>query len=89
MEIVSVLQKQKLSMKSGTEAESVGADDASSLVLWTNIFLEAQGYKVEKDSLYQNNKISILIQENSKNILSKRKIHLNMRCFFSRINFKR
>ena len=40
-EIVSVSKKQKLNTKSSTEAELVGTDDASSLILWTKIFLEA------------------------------------------------
>ena len=39
--IVSVLQNQKLNTKSSTEAELVGADDASSLIVWTKLFLEA------------------------------------------------
>ena len=46
--IVSMSRKQKLNIKSGMEAELVGSDDASSLILWTNIFLEAQGYKVKQ-----------------------------------------
>ena len=37
--IVSVSQKQKLNTKISMEADLVGADDASSLILWTNIFL--------------------------------------------------
>ena len=45
--IVSVLQKQKLNTKSSTEDKLVGADDASSLILWTNLFVESQGYKAE------------------------------------------
>ena len=35
--IVSVTQKQKLNTKSSTEAELVGVDDKSSLILYTNI----------------------------------------------------
>ena len=81
-EIVSVSQKQKLNTKIGTESKLVGADDASSLILWTKIFLEAQGFKVEKNSLYQDNKINILLQENGKNSYSKRTRHLNIRYFF-------
>ena len=46
--IVSMSWKQKLDIKSGMEAELVGSDDASSLILWTNIFLKAQGYKVKQ-----------------------------------------
>ena len=35
-------------MKISTEAEFVGVDDASSLILWTKLILEAQEYKVEE-----------------------------------------
>ena len=42
VEIVSVSQKQKLNSKSSAEADLVGAYDASSLILWTNIFLRTR-----------------------------------------------
>ena len=48
-----MLQKQKLNMKSITQADLVGVDDVSSIILWTNIFMEAQGYKV-KQKVYTN-----------------------------------
>ena len=37
--------KQKLNTKSSTQAELVGADDVSNGLLWTECFVEAQGYK--------------------------------------------
>ena len=43
--IVSVSLKKKLNIKISTEADLVGSDDVSSLILWNNIFLESQGYK--------------------------------------------
>ena len=54
--IVSVSRKQKLNTKSSTEAELVGADDISTLILWTELFMEAQGYPIKRNILYQNNK---------------------------------
>ena len=44
-------QKQKLNTCSSTEAELVGADDASGSILWTKYFVETQGYKVKKNIL--------------------------------------
>jgi len=44
----SISRKQKLNTRSSTEAELVGADDVSTMILWTKLFLEEQGYKVEK-----------------------------------------
>ena len=38
--------KQKLVTRSTSEAELVGADDASTKIFWAKFFLEAQGYEV-------------------------------------------
>ena len=51
--------KQKLVTRSTCEAELVGADNASTKILWTKLFLEAQGYKVCENTLYQDNKSTI------------------------------
>ena len=51
--IASVLRKQKLNIKSITQADLVGVDDLSSLILWTKLFMEAQGYKA-KQKVYIN-----------------------------------
>ena len=82
-EIVSVSRKQKMNKKILTAAELLGVDDASSLILRTNIFLEAQGYKYEKYILYQDNKIIILSWGKGKDSLIKRTRHLNIRYVFS------
>ena len=47
--IQTLSRKQKLNTKSSTDAELVGADDAAVMILWTMLFLEAQGYKVERN----------------------------------------
>ena len=60
--VQSLSRKQKLNTKSSTDAELVGADDAAVMILWTMLFLEAQGYKVEKNVLYQDNKSAILLE---------------------------
>ena len=41
--VQSMSKKQKLNTKSSTEAELVGADDAAVMILWTKLFMEAQG----------------------------------------------
>jgi hypothetical protein len=43
---ISISRKQKLNTKSSTEAELVGVDDATTLILWTKLFLEAQGHHI-------------------------------------------
>ena len=32
------------------------ADDASTKILWTKLFMEAQGYDIRENILYQDNK---------------------------------
>ena len=80
--IVSLSRKHKLNTRSSTEAELVAADDASVVILWTKLFLEAQGYGIDKNILYQDNKSAILLEENGKKSSSKRTRALNIRCFF-------
>ena len=75
-------QKQKLNTRSSTEGELVGADDASQMILWTKLFMEAQGYDIDKNILYQDNKSTILLLENGKRSSSKRTRAINIRYFF-------
>jgi hypothetical protein len=44
----SISRKQKLNTKSSTESELVGADDVSVMILWTKLFLEEEGYEIER-----------------------------------------
>ena len=48
----AVSRKQKLNTRSSTESELVAVDDVSTMVLWTKLFLEEQGYDVEKNIRY-------------------------------------
>ncbi len=80
--IISVSRKQKLNTRSSTEAELVGADDMSNMILWTKLFMEAQGYPLKENILHQDNKSAILLEENGKRSSSKRTRALNIRYFF-------
>ena len=80
--VQSKSQKQKLNTRSSTEAELVGADDVVTPILWTKQFMEAQGYPVEENILYQDNKSTILLQENGRKSAGKRSRALNVRYFF-------
>ena len=74
--------KQKLNTKSSTEAELVGADDMSVMILWTLLFMSHQGYDIEKNILNQDNKSAILLEKNGRKSAGKRSRALNIRYFF-------
>jgi hypothetical protein len=57
-------KQQKLNMKSSSKVELVGVDDVMPQVLWTLYFLEAHGYKIDDNIIYQDNKSSILLETN-------------------------
>ena len=80
--IQSMSRKQKLNTRSSTEAELIGVDDAMTMVLWTKFFLEAQGYDVEENVVYQDNKSAILLEKNGRKSAGKRSRALNVRYFF-------
>ena len=75
-------KKQKLNTRSSTEAELVGVDDAMTMILWTVLFMEAQGYPIEKNVLYQDNKSAILLEVNGRKSAGKRSCALNVRYYF-------
>jgi hypothetical protein len=74
--------KQKLNSRSSTEAELIGVDDAITMILWTKLFMEAQGYVVEENIIYQDNKSSILLEKNGRKSAGKRSRAINIRYFF-------
>jgi hypothetical protein len=82
--------KQKLNTRSSTESEIVGVDDCMPAICWTRYFLEAQGYAVSENIVYQDNKSAILLEKNGKASSSKRTKHINIRYYFvtDRINQK-
>ena len=74
--------KQKLNTRSSTETEVVGADDFMPAVCWTRYFMDAQGYPIKDNVLYQDNMSSMLLEKNGKASSSKRTKHINIRYFF-------
>ena len=75
-------KKQKLNVRSSTEAELVGVDDYIAQVLWTNYFLKAQGFTTEDTIIYQDNKSAMLLEKNGRISSGKRTKHINARYFF-------
>ena len=76
---MSFLHGQKLNVKSSTECELVGVNDAILQMMWGRYFIEAQGYTVEHNILYQDNKSTILFATNGRSSSSKRTKHITHR----------
>jgi hypothetical protein len=74
--------KQKLNSRSSTEAELIGVDDAMTMILWTKLFMEAQGYVIEENIVYQDNKSAILLEKNGRKSAGKRSRAINIRYYF-------
>jgi hypothetical protein len=56
--------KQKINVKSSTEAELVGASDFIPQTIWTNSFINAQGYEVLDSKLNQDNMSAMKMERN-------------------------
>ena len=62
--VTSISHKQGINTCSSTKAELVAADEVVGSMLWTQHFLEAQGYALEDNILHQDNKSAILLESN-------------------------
>jgi hypothetical protein len=80
--IQSVSTKQKVNTRSSTEAELVSLDDVISKVLWTKLFLEAQGYAVKQNLIFRDNQSSMKLEMNGKTSSGKRTKHFNIKYFY-------
>jgi hypothetical protein len=56
--------KHKLNTRSSTEAELVSVDDCMPMILWTRYFLLEQGYDINENILFQDNKSAMLLEKN-------------------------
>ena len=56
--------KQKLNTKSSTKLESVSVDDVLPQVLWTNYFMEAQGWQNSQTTVHQDHKSATSLANN-------------------------
>ena len=75
-------RKQKLTAKSSTEAEVIGMSDYVTYALWHRHFLEAQGYKISKSVVYQDNMSAIKMEKNGRNSCTGNSRHIHIRYFF-------
>jgi hypothetical protein len=74
--------KQKLNTKSSTEAELVGLSEYLPYNIWTMMFMDAQGYKLRSNTIYQDNQSAIRMERNGRNSCTGNSRHINIRFFF-------
>ena len=79
--ITAFSTKQKLNTRSSTKAELVAIDDAMSQVIWSKLFLQHEGIDDIDMTVYQDNKSTMLLEENGHLSAGKRSRHLNI-CYF-------
>jgi hypothetical protein len=86
--VISSLRTQKINTKSSTESELVAIDDALTTILWTLYFIEAQGYSIEQNIIFEDNLSTINLAVNGKFSSSKRTKHIKARYFFIKDKIK-
>ena len=74
--------KHKLNTCSSTESELVAVDDLIPQILWARLFMKAQGIEVKDNILYQDNKSSMLLEQNGRASISKCTKHINIRYYY-------
>ena len=62
--ITSLSRKQGTNKRCSTEAEVVATDKGISTMIWIQLFLNAQGYPVKENILYQDSKSAMLLKTN-------------------------
>ena len=73
--------KQKLNVKSFTEAKLAGSREYLPYYLWLLIFMSIQGYTIKNNVLYQDNQSTILILKSGRNSCTGNSRHVHIRYF--------
>ena len=74
--------KQKLNVKSSTEAELVGTSEYMPYNVWIRNFFGAQGYDIQDNILFQDNQSAIKMEVNGRRSCTGNSCHINIRHFF-------
>jgi hypothetical protein len=77
--MVNISRKHKLNVGSSTESELVSIADVLGMMMWCKYFMEAQGYTIENNILYQDNKSTILLAKNGRMSAGKNSKHIKNR----------
>jgi hypothetical protein len=80
--IICKSKKQNINTKSSTEAELIGASDYLPNTLYVKLFMEAQGYPIDRATFHQDNESAIKMEQNGKASCGQRSRHIDIRYFF-------
>ena len=80
--IHSKSSKQRINTKSSTESEVVGVSDYLPYNIWVEYFLEAQGYTLRSNIIYQDNQSAIRMEKNGRDSCGQKSRHIHIRYFF-------
>ena len=73
---------QKINVKSSTEGELVAMSEYLPYNLWMYHFMDAQGYKLDQNIIYQDNQAAIKMENNGRMSSTGRTRHINVRYFW-------
>jgi hypothetical protein len=80
--LLTKCQKQKLNTKSSTEGEVVGVRDFMPNMVWARMFLEAQGFILSENILFQDNKSAMKMLMNGRRSSGQKSKHIDARYFW-------
>ena len=75
-DIVNISRKNNMNVDSSTESELVSISDVLGMIIWCKYFMEAQGYTIKNNILYQDNKSTILLTKNGRMLAGKNREHI-------------
>ena len=81
---MSLSTKHKIPSKSSCESKIIDLYDKVSDILWTQQFLEVQGYHIQTNVVYQDNMSTLSLAKNGYVSSSKRTKHIKAKNFFVR-----
>ena len=77
--LVKISRKHKMNTGSSTESELVGIADILGMMMWCKYFMEAQGYTIDINILYQDNKSTIMLAKNGRMSAGNNSKHIKKR----------
>ena len=73
---------EKINTKISIEVELVGLVEYLPYNIWFLHFMRAQGYKIQSNTIYKDNKSAILMEKHGRNLCTGNLIHINVRYFW-------